>query len=550
MAKTRRSTALGSGTKRKSKRYSLREIPVGKFDGGDAGSDVASEIASDDSFVVADNVIIPDSSPESEDESGDEIFERNSGLRSSQKEKRSSSRSSSRSKMKKRKRIKLESTSSGEVQQMNGTANEEDEEEDQKCYNPNCPNRVDTPKELKRFCTSCIWWEHPFHLAIHDCQKDGNFNCFFCEQLKQCRGRKSMTYQNLETMPPIELFRGEDPSDYPDPDQSQWKFHWNKFIKTNKSMHNVKLGDCLRIKQKNGKMNYLIRVNYLFVDGKNKTWVMGYQILDMNSKEIHKFSKEDFEVDNRNMKKVFPTQKFLMRDILYYSLDQFEITEVICVVWYKEYYESVRGFPEDRIYPFVFNYYTNDDMYEIEFVAIPDWRVCKYEFIEKTEKDTKSIGVSTDEPQVTNQDTTVDQIPNETNPRIEIPSTSSAPVRVKQEPMEVDPTNLASKIQEMCDQEMAVSRGQGTSMPAREEEEELVEGQESLSDDALLNPSIPSAEEIEWPNEEEEENRAREQLARQLLKTCLLPRTPLVIHPDIDLQEPTHELKVSWRFPL
>lgn len=565
MAKTRRSTRLVSGTKDKGKRRSLRGSSYQpNFEDSSSASDVTSEHSrkSNDSFIVNDNVIILDSSPESEDDD-DEIFDRMGGLRSSQKEKRPMGRSKER----KRKRIKLESSSDDEVQkrsnqsESNNESDDNDEEGQFKCYNPNCTNQVETRKKLKRFCTRCSWWEHPFHLAINDCLKDGDFNCFFCEKLKKCCGRQDKTYQNLEPIPAIRLVRGENPDDYPDPDQTQWKFYWNKFIRTSKSVHNIKLGDCLRIREKKGKFSYLIRVNYLFMDGKKHTWVMGYQILDMSSREIQKFiqkgSKEDFEVDNRNFKKVFPTQKFLTKESAYYSLDQFDVVEVICVIWYKEYYELVRGFPEDRIYPFVFNYYANDQgIQEIEFVAYPDWRVCKYEFFEKKEKDVKSIGVSTDETAFespsTSRSTTANQTHNEVNPRDEIPSTSSAPVRVKQEPMDVDTTEIASKIQEMCNQVITsreVRRDAFISVPDFEQSPE-----NESSDDALINPTVspvgPEEEEIVWPNEEEEENRAREQLAASLLETCMLTRTPLVIHPDIDLQEPAQELKVTWRFPL
>lgn len=552
MAKTRRSERVskgsGVGTSSRSSRQGIGKRKYEEV--SDVGSDsIQSSNQSEDSFVVGDDVIIPDSPSGSEEESDDDVLNQHAGLRSSQvkikKEPRPSSRSRQKRK-KKRRRIKSGSSSNGGTDEepkeggQDSGEKSDDEEGMFKCYNPSCAKRVKTPKDLKHFCTRCAWWEHPFYLSVNDCKKDGNMNCFFCLQLKRCRGCKSIRYQNLEPMNPIVLKKGEKPVDYPDPNQTEWKFYWNKFIRTSKCKFNIKLGDCLRIKEKKGKFNYLIRVNYLFVDGKNEVWVMGYRILDFHSKEISIISTEDFEVDNRNFKKVFPTQKFLTGEISYYSLDQFEVIEVVCCVWYKQYYGTVRGFREGNIFPYCFNYYFEER--EIEIIEIPDWRVCEYELIEKKEKDVKSIGVSTHDivfeplPVMQNNnsggasETRMEQVQsNQVNP---VPSTSSTGIRIKQEPMGDDPVQHCEKVTPQPDVETS---------PAPEAEPVVTNETDAAAYDSG---------EIEWPDEQEEEQRAQERLARQLLKTCMLSRTPLVIHPDIDLQEPSEEIKVSWMFPL
>lgn len=569
MAKTRQSSVRLSNNVQSSR--SLRNSSRGREkrkhetdNESDSGSD--DSIGSEDSFVVPDNVIIKDTEPEEEDESDDDILDQMCGLRSSQKVRRSSQSSRQEKKTKKKKRIKIESSSNDGSDDDDGDKEDGYEESVQvnsgsvgefKCYNPSCRNRVDTPKEKKQFCPRCALWEHPFSLAINDCLKNGDQNCFYCEQLRKLRGCKSMKYQNLDTLNPITIRRGESAADYPDRDQSSWQFYWNKFIKTSKLRFNIKLGDCLRIKEKKARLTYLIRVNYLFVDGKGETWISGYKILDVDSKEVSKFGKDDFEEDNRNYKKMFPTQKFLTKETSYYSLDQFEVLEVVCCVWYKEYYGPVRGFSEKNIFPFVFNCYPENN--EIEFVDIPDWRVCKYEFIEKDDNDFKSVAVSTDDiifeppenvrktlenlipksvPSKVTASTSTKALPPDrsSSKRCDTVTLNPAPIRVKQEPMDMEDDNVRP-----------------TEPLSQKETDSPQEGQVNEAIHEKQGNDVSHAavdEDLEWPDEEEEEKLAQQRLARELLKTCMMPRTPLVIHPDIDLTEPVQELKISWKFPL
>ena len=645
-------------------------------------------VESEDSFVVGDNVIImdTDSEEESDDDGDDDILNQVKGLRSSSQKSSTSKRkrnsrcsshvprsvsrsrslrsSSTNASPKKKKRRKLIESDDDQFEQ------EEEEVVDLsdgdvtgakrfKCYNPSCNMKVCTPKDMKKFCAKCSLWEHAFYMSTNDCKRNGDMRCFYCEQIRHLRGCRSMRYQNQEELAPIVVRKGDSVKDFPHPDQRKWKFYWNKFMKTTKDERcNVKLGDCIRIKERKGTFSYLVRVNYIIVDGSDETWISGYRIIDLHSKEINKIPKDDFVVDNRDFRKVFPNQQFFTKETSYYSLKFFEVIELVACVWYKEYYDSLRGFPEESIFPAVFNYYT--DTKEIEFIEIPDWRVCEYEFIgSKQEKDRKSVGVSTDDiplytiefesrlaitdgtevgtssmlnsetkaiesgTRVAESGTRTEAIgasPHQKSPGMSTRTaridTFTSPIRVKQEPIDTNESiHDESTTEESVPTPMDVALA-----PKDQQEQQPVNSTRNESSDAPVTvpvgPSTPSNisqasvdgsntpfsvtskkkiapfsvsskekispfsvsskekispfsvtskeknlvhgrrweqecdEDLEWPDEEQEERLAKERQARELLKTCLLTRTPLVIHPDIDLSEPATEIKVSWKLPL
>lgn len=250
-----------------------------------------------------------------------------------------------------------------------------------KCRNSSCCN-----KEVFKDSTVCSWWTHGFYLSTDECLKNGDKKCFYCEQLRgQYCGKKSLTYENQEEFVPIVVPQGYSEKDFPHPDQSKWKFYWNIFVKTAQQEYNVKLGDCVRMKEIGSdkvSLSHLVRVNYIIIDDSEEIWISGYRILQ--SEEISaKIPKNDFVIANCNMKEKFPNQLFLTEKELYYSLKYFEVTEIVACVWYKEYEVNhhIREFREDRIYPVVFNYCPA--LEKIELIEFPDWKLCKYQFVQE-----------------------------------------------------------------------------------------------------------------------------------------------------------------------
>lgn len=251
-----------------------------------------------------------------------------------------------------------------------------------KCYNPKCKIILNQDNvDKKEFCPKCKFWQHPYHLSIDDCLKDGDMNCFYCDQLVKCTGIKDISYENLEQIDDDDESDINNTIDDPQGSPDEWEFYWNIRIDLKKkspvspskkgrpkaklsssSKYNLKLGDVIEIlNKKDLKTKAIIQVFYLFKDSNGTIFVSAEELWTLQ--DLYQESKDgkkcnikngQFVSDGIDFKERCPNQLFYSGEKAYYSLEIYSVIQSLAVVHYKSYFNPIRGFEDPNIRPIIF----------------------------------------------------------------------------------------------------------------------------------------------------------------------------------------------------
>jgi hypothetical protein len=221
-----------------------------------------------------------------------------------------------------------------------------------------------------------------------------------CKQLeRKTAPKQNLTYKNTEDLSGVTIGADNNPdfvkTDIPKGDYRNWTFYWNHhYCKDGKDM-NIKLGDCVYVKQVKGNNWDMIRVQYLIDDEERKTWFCGYLLFSEH--QIPKISKVGI---NNTHKVNYPNQKFTIPGNGWAPLNS--IVGTCCCLFLKDY-RSGRplGFKKQDTYPIIYNFNwdktlsTKQKERAVTQIGVPDYGACKKKLVWRDHTDEEKANLAT-----------------------------------------------------------------------------------------------------------------------------------------------------------
>lgn len=217
-----------------------------------------------------------------------------------------------------------------------------------------------------------------------------------------------MVYKNTEDLSGVH-FDSSNPefltNDIPQGSWKKWSFHWNHSFKD----MNIKLGDCVYVKQIKGNNWDMLRVQYLITDGNGKPWFCGYHLFS-----IHQVPAQSRGGINNQHKIYFPNQKLTVPGNGWAPLTA--IVGVCCCLYLKDYKAGRPiGFKKSDTYPIIYNYNWDKTLtaqqkkLAVTQISQADYKACKNPLVWRDHTVEEQANLTTDDRIAEAVDTTDDE---------------------------------------------------------------------------------------------------------------------------------------------